>query len=142
MPYNTDVTDIRRLTALGTLTQDFTDPMLVEEQEAAKDIIDAKTGRQDWSAIDPQWELIQRIENLLAGAFVLGHGGPSSKDESERLWLRGMQLLELVATTMTGTAGADADLLFSASKYLSYPLGLEDDETTQPHQSTRRDVLY
>jgi hypothetical protein len=140
--YNNDVTDVRGTAGIGTITQDFTDARINEMQETAKDIIDAKTGRTDWSVADSQFELIKEIENLLAAALILGHGGPQNKQESEALWLRGMSLLDIVVSTMSGAVGADADLKFTSSQYMSHPLGLDEDPFNMPHKSTRRYFVY
>jgi hypothetical protein len=133
-------TDVRELAGLGTSTQDFSDAEIIEEQETAKDIIDLKTGRT-WSSDDDTFQLIQRIENLLAASLIVMHGGSGAKDEAERLWAKAMELLGVVTSTSVGEE-SDIDVLFSSTNYLSYPLGLDDDPDTVPYRSTRTRTFY
>ena len=109
-------TDVRELAGLGTSVQDFTDAEIIEEQETAMDIINLKTGR-DWSSDDSIFQLIQRIENMLAASLVIAHGGPQAKEESERFWVRAMELLEVVISSSTAGGTSDIDVLFTSTKY-------------------------
>jgi hypothetical protein len=133
--------DVRELAGLGVSTQDFTDPEIIEEQETAKDIIDLKTGRT-WSSDDDTFQLIQRIENLLAASLIIAHGGSAAKEESESFWTRAMELLEIVISSSAAGETSDIDVLFASSNYLSYPLGLDNDTNTVPHRSTRIRTFY
>jgi hypothetical protein len=134
-------TDVRELAGLGVSTQDFTDDEIIEEQETAKDIIDLKTGRT-WSSDDSTFQLIQRIENLLAASLIVAHGGPQAKDESERFWVRAMELLQIVISSSAAGETSDIGVLFASSNYLSYPLGLDEDPDTVPYRSTRTRTFY
>ena len=137
MPYASSPNDVREL-AGGVSVADFPDAEIVEEQETARDIVDLKTGRT-WSSSDSIWELIVRIETMLAAALVLTHFGAGHKDEAERLWARAHQLLETVLNSnLEGvTAGADSGTLFASSAYKSYRLGFDEDPDILPHRSTR-----
>jgi hypothetical protein len=139
MPYATSPTDVRELSG-GVIAADFSDNEIIEEEETARDIIDLKTGRT-WSSSDSVWELIVKIENMLAASLVLDHFGPSHKEESEKLWVRAHQLMETILTSeLTGTTGSGA--LFASSNYKSYVLGLDDDPDTIPYRSTRERRIY
>jgi hypothetical protein len=134
MPYSTSPTDVREL-AGGLSTSDFSDAEIVEEEETARDLIDLKTGRT-WSTDDSIFELIVRIENLLAASLVLDHGGPDMRQSATEKWDKGMKLLEAVINTeLSGVTGSGA--LFASSNYKSYILGLDDDPDTLPHKSSR-----
>jgi hypothetical protein len=133
MPYATSPTDTREL-ANNPTTTDFSDAEIVEEEETARDLIDLKTGRT-WSSEDSIFELIVRIENMLAAALVLTHFGPTQKEESERLWTRAMSLLEtVIGSELTGVTGSG--FLSASSAYKSYKLGYDEDPDTIPHKST------
>lgn len=136
--YYGTVADIRELSGVGKSLQDFSNEDIEKHMAAGKDIVDAKTGKNNWASTDAAFDLVIQIEGNFAAAFALMRGGGNAKAEGEKYYNMAMQLLEiLVSSGITGDV-SDSDVHIAVTEYESYPLGLDDNPELEPYRSTRR----
>lgn len=133
-----DTATVRRL-ARSVVTDDFSDPQIIEEQKAAYSKIIIATQKSDWTiGVDNRFYAIRKAEEQLAAAFILEYYGDGSA-ENVTLYtaLRDAAQLTLTdyETTVTG-AEADAEILITSSENVSYPASLEDNPNATPYRST------
>jgi hypothetical protein len=140
MPHFSDTTDVRE-EAQNILAIDFSDAEILEEQEAAYDVISIQIGEYD--ATHPKINAIKKAEIKLAACFVLGHFKQygdqkiTKCDEAQRL-------IDAIKGGLTG-AGADISDRFGTTTYQSWGAAKsEDPEQTEviPYSSLRPGYSY
>jgi hypothetical protein len=140
MPHYADTTDVRE-EAGNILEEDFSDPEIVEEQEAAYDFISSVIGEYDQT--HPKIAALKKLEIKLATSFVLDHFS-QYKDKANEELAEANKLLEVLKGGLTGGA-ADITNLFSTTTYESYSAAMSEDATqteVRPYSSMRPQTSF
>jgi hypothetical protein len=132
-----DTALVRRL-ARNVVTQDFTDNQIINEQTAAYARIGTKTGKFDWTSLDPRFAFVQKIEEQLAAKYVLEHYGAGTPEEINCIQYWDAQVNEGLQVIVDEGVDAeeDANVLTATSRYESYASNLQDDQFATPYRST------
>ena len=132
-----DTALVRRL-ARNVVTQDFTDNQIINEQTAAYARIGTKTGKFDWTSLDPRFAFVQKIEEQLAAKYVLEHYGAGTPEEINWIQYWDTQVAEGLQVIVDEGVDAeeDANVLTAVSRYESYNSNLQDDQFATPYRST------
>jgi len=132
-----DTALVRRL-ARNVVTQDFTDNQIINEQTAAYARIGTKTGKFDWTSLDPRFPFVQKIEEQLAAKYVLEHYGAGTPEEINWIQYWDNQVTEGLQVIVDEGVDVeeDANVLTATSRYESYNSNLQDDQFATPYRST------
>lgn len=135
MPPYSNTSDVREL-ARSVLVAEFPDSEILEEQLHAQSRIWTVTRKTDWDSLDPQFELIRKLETKQAAIYVLEHYNIVDILPVIQSWNAEIDkdLLSVVGSITDATL--DEPITVVASNYESYPLSLEDDSNAQPYRST------
>ncbi len=135
MPPYSVTQDVREL-ARSVLVAEFPDAEILEEQLYAQSKIWAVTKKTDWDSLDPQFELIKKLEMKQAAIYVLEHYNVVDILPVLESWkLEINEDLTAVIGSISDEA-LDDPIKVVASNYESYPLSLEDDDQAMPYRST------
>ena len=135
MAHYADTTDVRE-EAGNILVVDFSDPEIVEEQEASYDFISSAVGPYDDT--NSKIAALKKLEIKLAASFVLDHFSQYKEKASEKLG-QSMKLLETLKSGLEGGA-ADVGDKFSTTSYQSYSAARSENPqqtTVLPYSSMR-----
>lgn len=133
-PYS-NTSDVREL-ARSVLVAEFPDTEILEEQLHAQSKIWTVTKKTDWDSLDPQYELIRKIETRLAAIYVLEHYNVIDILPVLESWRMEIKEDFLSVSDSITDASLDEPITVVASKYESYPASLEDNANAQPYRST------
>jgi hypothetical protein len=131
--YFADPADVREK-ATSVLDVDFPTAEIEEEQEYAVDRIINAIGPYDQT--HPRIKTLKNVEIYLAASFITdNHSG--SKEDVDRLYNKGSELLKELKESLTGT-GQDTEFLSSTSGYFTRAAALQQDlsSTVKNYKST------
>ena len=122
--FYSETADVRER-AHNILAVDFPDSEIQIYQKAFKQLIDLKT-HSTWESTDPEYPLIQLIEEILAAAEVKKHYDPEGMGaEAEANSKFAMDMLQGVIDESTSLDTDEAALEISRTEFQTYPKNLD-----------------
>ena len=133
-----NTTDVREL-ARSVLPSDFPDAEIIEEQKAAYIYIAIYTHKFDWSASDPEFPAIAKLEAQLAKAYILEHyGGLEYQNIIDSIKASVDAMLQIIKDNMP-TITADEDNVLTVTEPKSWVLNPDAPFISKLEQSLRGD---
>ena len=139
MPPYSNTSDVREL-ARSVLTAEFPDSEILEEQNHAQSKIWTITKKTDWDSLDPQYELIRKLETKQAAIYVLEHYNVIDILPVLESWK--LEIKEDLTSVVDSISDPSVDdpIKVVSSNYESYPLSLKDDDQAGPYRSTATNI--
>ena len=118
-----NTTDVREL-ARSVLATEFSDAEILKEQEMAQSKIWTVTQKNDWSALDYQFEYIKKLETKQAAIYVLEHYNIMDIQPVIEMWQKEINtaLVEVADTVTSGSPISEPDLEIASKDYQTFPL--------------------